>query len=356
MLDEVGLKKLLTLNEERPKVEFKLKYVLSGQGRNKTMNELAKDIIALTNTAGRSRDDYGYLILGAGDKLKSNGTRDHDDVSQYSHDSKQFLQITNARCNPPVPDLTYSPVEVDGRTYGVVMIPPSPYMHTLTRDLDTPTGLWRKGSVLIRHRDEVALASFEEMELLKREKARLNATDDVVDSIADLLSKIQSKSIPLSQCVAQVLPIAKKLKNQILERICVKELAGWQTSDAADDAPYRPTYRLIEVFIGTNPLNMKYVGFGNYSNTIDFLRNSGEFVISKMLMAEPLSQLEAKVPPDPIKSIGSLETTLGVVNPDAKRPETKVYLYFSPFTMKNIIEAVRTEITRQLVDLLPTPD
>lgn len=100
MLDEAGLKEILSLNEEQPNIEFKLKYVLSGQGKNKALDELAKDIIALTNTAGRSLKDYAYLIIGTGDKLKPDGSRDHDDVRQYSYDSKQFLQITNARCNP----------------------------------------------------------------------------------------------------------------------------------------------------------------------------------------------------------------------------------------------------------------
>ena len=357
MLDTAGLKELLRLSEELPKVEFKLKYILSGQGRTKALDELAKDIIALTNTAGRTPQDYAYLIIGAGDELKPDGSRDYDDVRPYSYNTKQFLQITNARCNPPLSDLSYRPFEVDGRHYGVVMIPPSPHMHTLTRDLDTPNGVWRKSSVLIRHRDEVALASFDEMEVMKREKARLNATEGVARSIADLLSKIQSKRIPLSQCVAEALIIARTLGNETLEYICSKELGGWHSSDVADNAPcYRPTYRLIEVFVGANPLNMQYVGFGNYSNTIDFLRNSGNFTVSKMLMAEPLSQLEARVPPNPNKSIGSLETTLGAMNSNTKRPQEKVHLYFSPFETANIVEAVRTEVTKRLIDLLPAPN
>jgi hypothetical protein len=357
MLDKARLKKLLDLNEELPNVEFKLRYVLSGQGKNKALDELAKDIIALANTAGRSAGDYAYLIIGAGDKLKSDGTREYDDVRQYSYNTKNFLQITNARCNPPLSDLCYRQMEVDSRHYGVVIIGPSPHMHTLIRDLDTATGLWRKSSVLIRHGDEVALASFDEMDAMKREKGKLNTTDDLVNSIADLVSKIQSKTSSLSQCVAEALIIARQLRNETLEHICQKELRGWHSSDVADNAPhYRPTYRLIEVFVGTHQLNMQFSGFGHYTNTIDFLRNSGKFTVSKMLMGEPLSQLEARVPPNPNKSIGTLETTLDAVNPNAKRPKTKIYLYFSPFVTGNIIEAVRTEITKHLIDLLPTPN
>jgi hypothetical protein len=56
-------------------------------------------------------------------------------------------------------------------------------MHSLTRDLDTPKGVWRKGSVLIRQGGEVAVALFEEMVAMKREKERLNATDDMAPTL-----------------------------------------------------------------------------------------------------------------------------------------------------------------------------
>jgi hypothetical protein len=353
MLDKTKLKQLLALLEEMPTVEFKLKYIFSGQGRSKVLDELSKDLIALANTAGRKADEYAYLIVGAGDQLKFDGTRDSEDVRQYHHEARNFLTIANARCNPPIRDVRYDELEIDGTYYGVVSIPPSPHMHSLTRDLDTPKGLWRKGSVLIRHGGEVAVASFEEMVTMKREKERVNATDDMAKQISDLLSRVQSKSVPLSQCVAEALALARRLKHGTLEYICRKELAGWNVTDTADGSNYRPTYRFIEVFMGFNPLNMQYVGFGNYSNTTEFLRNSGEFTVSKMLISEPLSHLEAKVPPNPNSSIGSLETRQGVINPKAKRPDTKVYLYFSPFTMASIIEAVRSEVTRHLIDLLP---
>lgn len=93
------------------------------------------------------------------------------------------MTIANVRCNPPIPDVRYDEIEFDGTLYGVLSIPPSPYMHSLTRDLDTPKGVWRKGSVLIRQGGEVAVALFEEMVAMKREKERLNATDDMAPTL-----------------------------------------------------------------------------------------------------------------------------------------------------------------------------
>lgn len=251
MINAVILNGLLTMRDEMPKCEFKLRYVLSGQGNNKNRDEIAKDIIALANTAGRSVDDYAYLILGAGDKLDQSGRRNREDVRQCGYDRAAFLSIVNARCAPRLPDLQYEEVELDGNYYGVITIPPSPHMHELTRDLDTPKGVWRRGSVLIRHGDEVGVASFEEMLLMKREKERLHANAAVSAEASALLSKVQSKTTPLSQCVAEALALARKVQHQTLERFCAKELKGWEMTDANEGSEYRPTYRMIEVYAGS---------------------------------------------------------------------------------------------------------
>jgi hypothetical protein len=126
--------------------------------------------MALANTAGRTRDDYAYLIIGAGDKLKADGTRDRDDVRAYGYSRKSILDTVNAKCYPSLPDLAYEEVEVEGNHYGVVIVPPSPFRHELSSDLDAASGSWKKGMVPIRRGDEVAPASFQEMTLLNEQK------------------------------------------------------------------------------------------------------------------------------------------------------------------------------------------
>jgi len=64
---------------EALRLEFKLKYDLSkGPERAKKVNEIAKDILGLLNTAGRTADDYAYLIIGAGDEILADGSRPHE--------------------------------------------------------------------------------------------------------------------------------------------------------------------------------------------------------------------------------------------------------------------------------------
>lgn len=101
---------------------------------------------------------------------------------------------------------------------------------------------------------------------------------------------------------------------------------------------------------------MSYIGFSDASNTLEFLRSSKDFTSLKMLMKEPISEIEAKAPADPKKGIGTVTTKLKYVNPKAKRPspDSTVYLYFSPFAFRDILQAVRNELTKHLIDLLPT--
>lgn len=170
MVEAAELRKWLAVKDETLRHEFKLKYVLKGQGNTKHRDELAKDVMALANTAGRTRNDYAYLIIGAGDKLKADGTRDRDDVRAYGYSRESILSTVNAKCYPSLPDLAYEEVEVDGNHYGVVIVPPSPFRHELSSDLAAASSSWKKGMVPIRRGDEVAPASFQEMTLLNEQK------------------------------------------------------------------------------------------------------------------------------------------------------------------------------------------
>lgn len=170
MIDRHKLKEFLELKDESPKVEFKLKYELTGQNKSKNLDEIAKDLLALTNTAGRAADDFAYLIIGAGDTLKPDGTRDALDVRSSNFSAEQFLNIVNARCTPPVAEFRYDVIEQGGNFYGAVEIPPSPYIHELTRNLDTPRGSWQLGAVLIRRGSQVGIAGRSEMRQMEREK------------------------------------------------------------------------------------------------------------------------------------------------------------------------------------------
>ncbi len=204
MIDAARLDEFLRKSDETSNLEFKLKYVLTGQMRGKFLDEIAKDLLALTNTSGRSEEDYAYLVIGTGDKLKPDGTRDKEDVRPYGYSREQFLDIVNARCTPRVQDLAYAEVELDGNYYGVVEIPPSPYIHELTRNLDTPKGVWQRGCVLVRHGDQVGVASPQELRLMEQEKGRLaqppaSVTEQLEECLTDPTKKLKARNLVIGE-------------------------------------------------------------------------------------------------------------------------------------------------------------
>lgn len=161
MIDAKKLSALLIRKEDLT-IEFKLKYKLDGQGKQQILDEIAKDIVSLVNSNTKRDQGSSFLIIGAGDKLRSDGSRERENVSgQYSAD--QFLKIINERVSPPITKIEYAEIAANENIYGVIEIPFSPYLHQITRDLSTPHGLWRKGSIIVRHKDVSGIATPEEI-------------------------------------------------------------------------------------------------------------------------------------------------------------------------------------------------
>lgn len=195
-MDVKQLKELLSQREERPWFEFKLKYDLFGQGKGRILDEIAKDILSLANTTGRHAEDYAYLIIGAGNELSPDGSREYEDVRELGYSKGTFLDIVNARCHPQLSDLDYEEINLEGNYYGVITILPSPYVHALARNLDTPKGIWRENDILIRRGDEVAVASLEECELMKQQKtqwAKIVALEAARHSLLEEMAQVMQQ-------------------------------------------------------------------------------------------------------------------------------------------------------------------
>ncbi|MFB8797755.1 MAG: tetratricopeptide repeat protein [Microcoleus sp.] len=137
-------------------------------------DEFIRDILSLTNGNFNTADQTGYLIIGVGDELRSDGTRDLFDVSNPLI-PKQILQRVNFACDPPIPDVHCEKVEIDGKNIFVVSIPPSPHLHRTIRDLTTPSKSYPIGTVFIRRNEEIFPATPEECDVILREKERVFA-------------------------------------------------------------------------------------------------------------------------------------------------------------------------------------
>ncbi|MGH6689705.1 MAG: hypothetical protein ACREF4_03375 [Gammaproteobacteria bacterium] len=100
----------------------------------KTKGEATKDLLALANSSGRTPGDIGRLVLGAGDDddLEADGSRRYCDNRRFGYRQKHFLAFVNRVADPKLQDLRYDEIELDGRWYGVISIPPSPHVHRIT--------------------------------------------------------------------------------------------------------------------------------------------------------------------------------------------------------------------------------
>ncbi len=176
-MDSQQLRQLLS-QPEGLKLDFKRElHKLKDPNKDyakKQRDEFIRDILSLTNGNFNTADQIGYLIIGVGDELKPDGTRDLFDVSNPLI-PKQILQRVNSACTPPIPDVHCETVNIDSQNIFVVSIPPSPHLHRTLKDLTTPSTTYPVGTVFIRRNEEIFPATPEECDVILREKERVFA-------------------------------------------------------------------------------------------------------------------------------------------------------------------------------------
>ncbi|UYD31072.1 ATP-binding protein (plasmid) [Tolypothrix sp. PCC 7712] len=185
-MDSTTLRQLVWKPEESAKLDFKIELYKIYEPKPTTQSdiqewvkakeqqwaELIKDVIALANGNTGTAAQTGYLVVGADDKLKADGTPTLRDVGNAIPTRKEILQKINSYCQPRLPDIQCEEVVVDGIKLFVVSIPPSPYLHRLSKQLKTPKKEYSPYTVLIRRGDgeETYEASPKEQIAIEKEK------------------------------------------------------------------------------------------------------------------------------------------------------------------------------------------
>jgi HEAT repeat protein len=131
----------LIAQKEGLKLDFKREYKFDAPNqkvRNGQRDEFIKDVLALTNGNVGVADQPAYLIIGVGDELRADGSRDLFDVRGLEHTARSILNSLKsglAVCHPPLPDSVCEIVELDGKEIVAITIPPSPHLHETARTL-----------------------------------------------------------------------------------------------------------------------------------------------------------------------------------------------------------------------------
>ena len=173
---------LYKLYEPRPKIKSEEKQW--ADEKEKQWAELVKDILSLTNGNIGTANQTAYLIIGADDKVKPDGTPNIRDIRQVGikiPNRKEIYDKVNSYCSPRLPDIECDTFLFEGKQLLVISIPPSPYLHKLSKTLKTPTGKDKEKhfsthTVLIRRGDgeEIYEASQEEQAAITQEKSEIS--------------------------------------------------------------------------------------------------------------------------------------------------------------------------------------
>lgn len=177
--------------------------------------------------------------------------------------------------------------------------------------------------------------------------------DDI--EVSKLIEKIQGKQVPLSQCMAEALSLAQTYGDKNLVQFCKNELTGWTLRTIPTDGSL--DYRLVETFVAPlSRINPQYWGWGeNISSMFSFMKqHPDEFYPSKTLVIEPISSVERNRTSDPNKSFLSWTQPMRDFIPDTENPDHNVACYARGDTYEKVLEAIRTELTKRLLILLPS--
>lgn len=185
-MDSEKLREIVLEPEESAKLDFKIQlYKINepkpseqaeiqkwSQTKEEQWAELTKDILALSNGNINTATKTGYIIIGADDKLKLDGTPNLRDVGDTVPTRKEILDKVNSYCQPPLPDIQCQKIPLDSIELFVISIPPSPYLHKLSKELKTPKKQYSPHTVLVRRGDgeKIYAASSDEQIAIEKEK------------------------------------------------------------------------------------------------------------------------------------------------------------------------------------------
>ena len=173
--------------------------------------------------------------------------------------------------------------------------------------------------------------------------------------LADLIRRSQSLSEQFSETVALSLSYAQRHGHQELAEFCSNELTGYASTLADSMTESMAGFRVIEGYVSFTEVNMQYIGWGgSVSNTWKYISNDpGHFAPHKLFIKHPISDIEKQARNAPPNTLMTMTRRHADLNPEVADPDTPVYIYARGDAMENVLQRIRSELTKKLVALLP---
>ncbi len=212
----------LSKQQESAILEFKRQWYWNDETSNDEKNilwgEFLKDLIALANAyigyVGKKR----FLLIG----ISESDQQFHDiDISKTKElrDIKKFRQKIQGKLealtNPSLINFDLSIINIDGKNILAIEIPSPTMVISLSKEVTTKTKHIDQGHVLLRRgqkSDEVRTASFDEIELLRKEfNSNTSNDEDDFQVTRSILSTVQQYINQNSSCtIADNYPKSRK--------------------------------------------------------------------------------------------------------------------------------------------------
>jgi hypothetical protein len=164
-LTEAQLRELLA-QKESPTLEYKREWYKIAKSydqdtRERQSGELIKDILSLANGNADFAGETAYLIVGA-DEAGSDGNLRLYDIRDTLPLQKELQQKFKESCNPPLGHLYLDSHQIDGHQLYVIVIPPSPHLYEINREIKAEHRTFPEYTVFVRHGERVDIASTRE--------------------------------------------------------------------------------------------------------------------------------------------------------------------------------------------------
>lgn len=196
---------------------------------------------------------------------------------------------------------------------------------------------------------------------VSRTNSKIGLSDLSLEA-SQLLAKVQSGSVPLSQCIAEALTLAQKANNNSFEKFCRRELSGWYHLDSTEESsiedPDSGSHRLVEIFLAFGvEINLdSWMWREDPNRVIRYLQQHPQhFPTRKLAVRQPISEIEARQIIIAAKGLIVFDLKLSDIVPDldVENPDLPVKGYAHPNIFQIVFEAVRRKLTLYLLDMLP---
>jgi hypothetical protein len=179
------------------------------------------------------------------------------------------------------------------------------------------------------------------------------------EEVTALIAKTHAKSSPLSACIADGLTLARRIKNQALERFCRAELQGVHgpKGNVHENDPNIPRWRLVEAFPSKiGQINANNIGFQTESALFEFVKNNPDkFATMRLIWGASVAEIESAAE-KVIKTATAMVFTkkYGELQADADEPDLEIPIYVRPHVHHNLLDAIRREFVKNLLACLPS--